>query len=302
MRLLLAFAAFALGLLPAAALAQPRRAPPVVNARLGTQVEWSAERHPRPVTYRFGDVSLEVRGRRDGDSVVPVVTVRHGRASAIMSGSSVSPTFAHKLGVGLLDRQGTRYVHFQSFSGGAHCCNTIQVAVIRPGGIRVVQLGTWDGDYGGMPRDEDGDGVVDFVQVDNAFLYSFAPYAASLAPPVIFNIVGNHMVDVSTRPGFRRIFQETVNDSRAACSPGSGAMPNGACAAYVAAAARIGQFDAAWARMLRSYDRNADWELPTGCRGPLNARGECPPASVIRYANYPDALRAFLVRQGYLAR
>ena len=54
--------------------------------------------------------------------------------------------------------------------------------------------------------------------------------------------------------------------------------------------------------MLRAYDRDSGWELPTGCRVALNTNGECPPASVIRYTNFPDALRAFLVQEGYLAR
>ena len=219
-----------------------------------------------------------------------------------MVGNAVGGTFGHKLGVGILDRRGTRFVHFQSFSGGAHCCNNIQVALVRPGGIRVVDFGNWDGDYGEMPRDVDGDGVVDFVHVDNAFLYAFSSYADSWAPPVILNIIGDEAVDVSTRPSFRPLFQDSVNRTRGSCAPRPDLSPNGACAAYVASAARIGQFNAAWARMLRSYDRNADWELPTGCRRPVGRGGQCPPGSEVRYTNYPDALRAFLVRQGYLAR
>ena len=54
MRLLLAFAAFTVALLPAGAGAQTRRPPPAVEARLGTQVEWSFERQPRGANYRFG--------------------------------------------------------------------------------------------------------------------------------------------------------------------------------------------------------------------------------------------------------
>ena len=302
MRLVPALTCLTLGLLPPAADAQQRRAPPVVDAPLGTNVTWSQARRPRPVTYRFGDVTLEVRPVADNGLYMPRVTVRRGRATAVMNGAAAAPSYEHKLGVGLLNRSGTRFVYFQSFTGGAHCCNDLQVAVIGPRGIRIVQLGTFDGGPSDeFPRDLDGDGIVDFVQQDDSFLYTFSSYAGSMAPPKILNIAGAYVNDVSTRPGFRRLFREAMNGARANCVQQEGER-NGACAGYVASAARVGEFDAAWRVMLRSYDRNSGWELPTGCRVPPDAGGGCPTASVIRYTNYPDALRAFLVQQGYLAR
>jgi hypothetical protein len=302
MRLPLALAALALSLPPTAVSAQPRRTPAIVDARMGTNVTWSQQRRPRPVTYRFGDVTLEVRPVADNGLFAPRVTVRQGRSSAVMNGAAAQPSYEHKMGVGRLDRRGTRFVYFQSFTGGAHCCNEVQAAVIGPRGIRVVSFGSFDGGpEDAFPRDLDGDGNVDFVQGDDAFLYTFSSYAGSMAPPKIFNLAGGHVVDVSTRPGFRRLFREAMNRARPNCVQQDGER-NGACAGYVASAARIGQFGAAWAVMLRSYDRDSGWDLPTGCRVAPNAGGECPPASVIRYANYPDALRAFLVEQGYIAR
>lgn len=302
MRLLSALTALLLGLAPAGAVAQPRAAPVVINATSGTNVTWSQQRHPRPVIYRFGDVTLEVRAIADDGLYIPRVTVRHGRASAAMSGASAQPSYEHKLGLGTLDRAGTRFVYFQSFTGGAHCCNEIQVAVIGPRGIRIVPLGTFDGGpEDAFPRDLDGDGTVDFVQQDDAFLYTFSSYAGSMAPPKIFNIAGGEVIDVSARPGFRRLFRAAMTRARPYCVQ-PGLDRNGACAGYVAAAARAGQFAAAWAVMLRSYDRDSGWELPTGCRVAPDADGECPPAAVIRYTNFPDALRVFLVRQGYIAR
>lgn len=302
MRRLLAFAALMLGLLPVTAEAQSRRPPPVVRSDLGKIVTWSQEHRPRPVTWRFGDVTLEVRGVADGGLYAPRVTIRRGSLSAVMNGAAAQPSFEHKLGVGLLDRRGTRFVYLQSFTGGAHCCNEVQVAVIGPRSIRVVQLGAFDGGpTDAFPRDLDGDGLVDFEQQDDSFLYSFSSYAGSMAPPKILNIVGGRAVDVSSRPGFRRLFRDAMNRARPNCLRRDGER-NGACAGYVASAARAGQFASAWAVMLRAYDRNSGWELPGGCRVRLDSGGECPPASVIRYTNYPDALRAFLVRQGYITR
>lgn len=301
MRPLLA-AALILGLAPAALPAQPRPAPAAVNARLGSNVTWSQQRRPRPVTYRFGDIALEVRPVADHGLYAPQVTVRQGRYRAVMNGAATPPAYEHKLGVGLLDRRGTRFVYFQSFTGGAHCCNQMQAAVIGPRGIRVVEIGTFDGGpEDAFPRDIDGDGNVDFVQRDNSFLYTFASYAGSFAPPQILNIVGNRTVDVSTRPGFRRLFREAMNEAQPICVRPE-VDRNGACAGYVASAARAGEFDRAWSAMLTAYDRDSGWDLPTGCRVALDRQGGCPAAATIRYANFPDALRAFLVRQGYLAR
>jgi hypothetical protein len=300
MRLVLA-AALILGLAPAALSAQPRPAPAAVNARLGTNVTWSQRRRPRPVTYRFGSIALEVRPVADHGLYAPRVTVRQGRNSTVMTGAATPPAYEHKLGVGLLDRRGTRFVYFQSFTGGAHCCNQMQAAIIGPSGIRIVEIGTFDGGpEDGFPRDVDGDGNVDFVQRDNSFLYTFASYAGSFAPPQILNIVGNRAVDVSSRPGFRRLFHEAMNEAQPICVRPE-VDRNGACAGYVASAARAGEFDRAWAAMLAAYDRDSGWDLPTGCRVALDRQGECPAAATIRYANFPDALRAFLVRQGYLA-
>ena len=93
-----------------------------------------------------------------------------------------------------------------------------------------------------------------------------------------------------------------MTEARRYCRPRGERSSNGACAAYVAAAARVGQFDAAWAQMLRSFDRNADWDYPPGCRVAVHPGGECPAASIIRYRDYPAALRAFLLRQGYIRR
>jgi hypothetical protein len=303
MRLLLALAALMLGFAPVAASAQPRRAAPaVVNARMGPNITWSQQRRPRPVTYRFGDVLLDVRPFSEEGLYAPRVTIRQGRNRAVMTGAMASPSYEHKFGVGVFDRRGIRFALLQSFTGGAHCCNQMQAAIIGPRGIRVVEIGTFDGGpEDAFPRDLDGDGVVDFVQRDNSFLYTFASYAGSFAPPQILNIVGNRIVDVSTRPGFRRLFRDAMIEARPICLRPE-VDRNGACAGFVAAAARAGEFDAAWAAMLRAYDRDSGWELPNGCRIPLRVQAGCPAASVITYANFPDALRAFLVQQGYLAR
>jgi hypothetical protein len=79
-----------------------------------------------------------------------------------------------------------------------------------------------------------------------------------------------------------------------------GLTANGACPAFVAAAARVGKLDEAWQQMLTAYDATVDWQLPTGCW--ISAEGGCPPDQQIVYKSYPEALQAFLVKYDYIPK
>ncbi|MGZ8336007.1 MAG: hypothetical protein ACXWU1_05035 [Allosphingosinicella sp.] len=298
--LLLLFAPF-----PTAALAQKEAPAAVREVPIGTYVDWSDERDGSPARYRAGEVELTFEGRRDPESpdlVQALLTVAlPGVAPVTVEGAMTPASFDHRAAVGRAPDR-SLFVLFQSFSGGAHCCT--EFTFLRPAGGRfeVTSLGEWDGGpLDALPTDFDGDGTIDFVFVDNAFLYAFASYAESSAPPKIFNVVDGARVDVSDRPGFRRLFEEAMQRDRQACLHPDGMSPNGACAAYVASAARVGRFDSAWAEMLRAYDRNFEWELPMGCRS-LAVDKPCPEGDILRFDNYPDALRAFLVDLGYIPR
>ena len=277
--------------------------PALRTVPLGTQIVWTHADDPDPAQYRSGPVTLALRWEPDPefqDMVRPVLKVAiPGHAPIEVGGSTTSGLFEHRATVGRWDGE-RPYVLFESYTGGAHCCNAVQVVIPDEGRLAVVDLGSWDGDRIGRPEDVDGDGRIDFVFVDNAFLYAFASYAESFAPPQILNIVDGAPVDVSARPGFRPLFEEARVDARRACirPEGSG---NGACAAYVAAAARVGRFEEAWAEMLQHHDRDSEWGLEQGCQVALSDR-ECPEGQTIRFASYPDALRHFLIERGYIAR
>lgn len=296
-------AAFMIALSTAGAPASAQRVRTVLP---GTNIDWSYERDGPRARYRVGEVELELAARREeGDPAlyVPLLTVRMpGAAPVTLEGELTSPSFEHRATVGRWDAQ-RPYVLFQSFSGGAHCCTTFEIVYPEDGRLRVVDLGEWDGGYwDDLPTDRNGDGRLDFVFADNAFYYAFASYADSWAPPTVRNIVNGEVVDVSADSSFRPVYEEAMARVRPACvSPEQDAIPNGACPAYVAAAARLGQFDRAWAEMLRSYDRSFEWDLPPGCRS-ARSEGACLEGDVIEYDNYPDALRALLVDLGYIPR
>ena len=258
----------------------------------GKTIDWSFDHDGSPARYQVGTVALTVRARREGkseDMVTPLLTIRiPGYAPVQMEGNPLGPNYEHRIAVGRWDSK-RPFVLFQSFTGGAHCCNAVQVAYPEKDRLRIVHLGEWDGDYlDEVPTDRNGDARVDFVFRDDSFLYTFTSYADSWSPPQIMNIDGGKAVDVSANPGFRPLFRKSMLEERRAClrldKEYADRDPNGACAAYVASAARIGQFDKAWAEMLKAYDRKSSWDLP------------------YKKMTYPQALRRFLVEHKYIKR
>jgi hypothetical protein len=158
-----------------------------------------------------------------------------------------------------------------------------------------MELGTCsDFDFGTL-RDFDGDGNVDFIRADGAFVNHFTHWIEGREPPIILNVVDGEARDVSARPQFRRLFARAASQLREECLHPNRMSPNGACAAYVAAAGRAGTFRKAWAEMLGAYDRGSKEGLE--CR--LNMPDDSCPPSQLKYATYPEALRAFLREQGF---
>jgi hypothetical protein len=266
---------------------------------LGSTLEWEADKSPDEVVRRAGPFIVAVSKKVDGEFVSPVVRVTSGTQTITMEGESVSPSFSHRISF-FNNRSGAGpAVMLQSFSGGAHCCNAIKVAGFVGDKLRVIELGSWDGDEINMPTDVSGDGRVDFVMNDNRFLYAFACYACSRSPPQVFNIVDGEFRDVSRNPAYRSLYLKEMREAGIQCSPGRDTA-NGACPAFVASAARVGKLDEAWRQMLAAYDASADWDFPTGCRV-ADDKG-CPPGAEVVYKSYPEALLGFLKRQGYVSK
>lgn len=262
-----------------------------------TFVDWTADKGAR--TYRAMGVTVSVKPARDGEMTAPRLTISApGKKPVTLMGES-SVSSPHQIGIGPLARGAAPSVVISGYTGGAHCCEHVIAFEPTPAGFRTVDFGQWDGGMPGFPRDISGDGIADFRFVDNRFLYAFTSFAESFAPPLVMNIRNGKAVDVSAEPQFRFLFAKYLPKARRGCvSPAPQASPNGACAAYAAAAARLGRFDQAWPVVLRSYDRKAVWDWPTGCR--VAVEESCPKDQQITYRTYPEALRAFLKRTGYL--
>jgi len=187
----------------------------------------------------------------------------------------------------------TRQLIVADYSGGAHCCTEVTVFERRDGRWNRSELGSWDGDVPASPKDLDNDGRKEMVFVDQAFLYAFASYAESAAPPVIKQVHQSKITTLSADRAFRPTYVAYLEEVRPGCLAGS----NGACAAFVATAARLGQLDAAWSLMLAAYDQASDWNLPKACR--IRTQDACPPEAELTFATYPEALQWFLGKNGY---
>lgn len=266
----------------------------------GETFEWSSDKAPSETVRQVGQLVVRVTRKTDDDMVAPVVTVSRGDESATMIGEMVSSGYTHRVTAVRNIAGAPLVVMLQSFSGGAHCCNHVQLAGLSGGRMKVVDLGSWDGDELPVPGDLNRDGVADFVERDNAFLYTFAAYAMSYAPPTILNVIGGRVVDVSRRQGYRKLYLQEMAKAGETCRTAPDGMDrNGACPSYVASASRVGMLTEAWDDMIRSYSATEDWEYPTGCT--IAAKGECPESSRIVYKSYPEALLAFLKEHDYVA-
>jgi hypothetical protein len=195
---------------------------------------------------------------------------------------------------------GRPFILFQTYTGGAHCCADVRMILPEGRRLRAVQVGIWDGEFVDLPTDLDGDGIPDFVVRDNRFLYAFASYAGSAAPPQVWNVIDGRAVDVSADPRFRMLFSAALAEDRARCLEG-GSEANAPCAAFVADAARIGraEFEQAWREMLPHYERSPAFGFPQGCRV-ATRDAPCPEQQRFDYPDFPSALRPFLEQAGYL--
>jgi hypothetical protein len=266
----------------------------------GPMVEWTQDKAGPGARYAGGGLVLTA-GVQPGDRfprpTLTVVSPDGGRITA--AGVEGSEVAAMWFGIGRLDpATPVTQVLMTSYTGGAHCCVDYKLIEYLDGAWRVTNLGPWDGDPPDrFPVDVDGDGVADLVKVDNRFLYAFDSYAFSWAPPQVINVVHGRVVDVSAKPRYGPLFAKDMRKAQAECAKDHA---NGACAGFVADAARLGRTPQAWRFMLANYDRKSDWILPTACAVPVPAGRDCPARQTVKFATFPQALRWFLGDTGYL--
>jgi hypothetical protein len=270
----------------------------------GVMTEWEPARDGDPRTYRSMGVLLTLSTHTAPDRQNPgqsetrpaIHIVGPGGEQVDALGENGLEIASSRFGVGRVDpRAPAPQVVFSSYTGGAHCCQTSELFELIGGRWRQYHLGSFDHDITDpFPTDIDHDGIADLVGVDERFNYAYDSYADSNPPPRIWNVIGGRLIDVSTAPRYRRLYEQAYAETLPLCRRRS----NGACASMVASGARLGRADAAWRFMLTHYQPHQDWTYPAPCRVPETADG-CPEAQQTHFANLPQSLSWLLHNAGY---
>jgi hypothetical protein len=261
-----------------AAASRTHQAWQVEDIPLGEEIFWSAI---RPTVFRSGNLRIyfrEIRTNRPFDPYIVSIS-QPGRRPVYLRFEQ-APIGCCKISVRQLDRSGARYVMIEGFSGGQGCCIDQYVATPDARHPRAVLLGEFEAETYSVfeDRDLDGDGRMDFLRSDDGFDGRFTWNNVSAMPPRIWNVIDGRPVDVSAAPRFRQVFRRYMADQRGECLQGDARWRNASCAAYVAAAARVGEFVAAWRLMLGAYQRD----------------------DILEGQTFPQRLRALLIRRHYI--
>ncbi|MEO9130983.1 MAG: hypothetical protein ABI240_07215 [Sphingomonas sp.] len=259
--------------------------------------------HPGPATFSKDGVEVTLQPtteKQDEFQVSAAIRVPGFQSVIVREESGSGAGYDRYVGLGKLSATDpAASVIIQGFSGGAHCCATLQVVTPTAGKLKSLSFEPIDGEgMKSFPVDIDQDGTVDFVRQDDSFRYEFSSGAGSYSPPIIYNIYKGQIVDVTTQPGFRPLWERFAVQTRTACGDQANDDRNGACAAYVAAAARLGKTAAAMAEVEKLANQKPDVELPTRCLVALE-NYTCPAAKQIKFYTFKSALVWFLHEHGY---
>ncbi|MUL39208.1 hypothetical protein [Gloeocapsopsis dulcis] len=203
--------------------------------------------------------------------------------------SSAFTQFSGGVSLKDLDGNGMPEVVVRTFSGGAHCCNNYTVYTQQNNQLLKAEKGFLD-IRGGSFQDLNRDEKLEFVSVDNSFLYAFSSYAGSFPPSQIYTFTNGKFENVTRRYTqhlkshaweMYQIFLQSKKEQYEV---------NGILAGYVAQKILLGEYEQGWKFMLANYDRTSDWGLSIYQED----------REIGKYPNFPTALKAFLIQQGYL--
>lgn len=183
-------------------------------------------------------------------------------------------------------------VIISTYSGGAHCCANHLIYTWQNNQFIPIDLGFRDA-RGGIFQDIDQDGNMEFLTVDNAFLYRFSSYAGSFPPTMIFTFKNANFENVTTQyPNELRKDLESMYKSLFEIAHNHEDFEvNGIWAGYLAQKILLNEYAEGWEFMLQNYDKTSDWGLDI-----YDVNGEV----VGQYPDFPTALKAFLIEQKYL--
>ena len=258
-----------------------------------------------PAKLHYGELTVTLDGLPGAEGArVPVATLQPAGSAPLTIRMDDSPADMEMMRwraqiVRLDPRSPQPAVVLSSYTGGAHCCTATRIATQGGSGLwRVVDAGQLDGDGGYGFEDVAGDGAVELTSIDNSFLYAFASYAESAAPPRVQRLSDGALQDVTQEPATQPYLRRELRRLEAMADKERLWRNNGFLGGWVAAKAQLGEVEEAWKRMLKNYDRKSDW-VNEICAAPV-ALENCPDDKR-RKVDFPEALRRHLIAHGYPA-
>ncbi|HIK36632.1 MAG: hypothetical protein NZ901_06945 [Geminocystis sp.] len=238
------------------------------------------------------DLYAQKRKGKEGEFVVSKVSVfeRENKVLELEGAESFFPMA--QVQIAEMDKSNTTpEIIFESYTGGAHCCAELFILTKQNGKWKVIEGGVFDGGPRGV-SDVDKNGIYEYVTIDNSFLYTFASYAESVAPPQIWSIQSGKLINATKQPQYgpwlknelNKLWQQRGRDSK---------NNNAFWAAYVAWKALLGEEVAAWQLMLKNYNKNENYCLDKGEGYWIYDRCK-------NKVKFPQALLVFLRENGYL--
>jgi hypothetical protein len=243
-------------------------------------------------------VSQALRPEIDPDLEVPILDVMvDGKSVLVVAGVGSGFDFvAAEASIAEIDPANAYpEVYFSSYSGGAHCCNTVVIAEEVGNEWVGVTVGEFDGD-GNYLDDINGDGLAEIVTVDNRFLYAFDCYACSAAPLTMTTVRGGKVFDVSADPSYVPAHRDWLVQIEANVDPEARWSSPGFLAGWVAAKIRVGEGADAWQQLSAHWDYDADQGEEVCLTG--GDPDDCPRKSRA-VLKFPERLKLFLEETGY---
>lgn len=100
-------------------------------------------------------------------------------------------------------------VVLETYSGGAHCCFTNIIYTMSGSSIHEI-LHSVESNCGGLLKDLDGDGVMEYDTCDDSFAYAYCPFVASPAVRVIYAYDPAQGKYVPATPKFANLFTDQI--------------------------------------------------------------------------------------------
>ena len=252
----------------------------VVEARSARSGKVRAELSFREIGERYEDVLVRIyRGGR---------LAYEGPPRACRS-CERRPASEQPLRVRDLDGDREPEVLLDLYSGGAHCCTYTLLYRYDSKRKAYRPLSRSWGNVSYSLRDLDRDGRQELVSADDRFAYAFTAYAYSVDPIQVWSYRAGRLADVTRSfPATVRRDAERLWRSYLKAREEPGADLRGLLAAYLADNVLLGEGARAWERLQEALRR--------GELAPPGGAGVGPAGKA-----YLKALRAFLVKTGYLS-